>query len=678
MANIRAKKVILKNRDGEHLVPITDVDALNYKNITNCLLEVPQRIKYDLTDGVLTIKKGSQVVVPYGNHERDIIVAGSPTITSDGVASNFSSSNYIELKQTFTTLESGSEIVFNATLTGGADQRIICFNSYTLHFGVNASNLVKIWISSTGSSWDIANGTTGKTTLSNNVNYYFKFSFTGTAYKVDISTDGVTYNNEITINSSSQIYTLGKAMISNYPSGSGASATGYWRGSIDLSKSYIKNGSDIIWSGADKVLEKYPVGSTFLNDNYKVVDTQFANGKFFVWAELVNDCVSEQYTSTGVYTRVVSITLTTFKLCWNASHYSVTTTPSYDHGAQFYNTTTNECWNTTSDGTIANQLSLPFCIVTSNTSYAFASINQVFNGMGYIGSTYWIDKGVKGLFPNGRNKDGSLKNIEHTQNKLLIATVPSNITRDYSFVMDNENGTAVGLYPSVDEVPSTAIPGTTWLLHKSSNLTYQWDGNGYALKVRSVTGEYLPIIDIGRATFTNGVISNFQPKQPFHAVDFNELKREIDNVVPVGSVIAFGENSKTPTGYLYCNGAAVSRTTYAALFNVIGTSHGTGDGSTTFNLPNYTGCKFVTSTDVAVFGDGKSLGLNNGSVNLGLGNAGSGVGTYANKKYFHVNRGTNNYETYTTDGAMGVSTSSSTSGLKGTVSAVAFKWYIKY
>lgn len=41
-----------------------------------------------------------------------------------------------------------------------------------------------------------------------------------------------------------------------------------------------------------------------------------------------------------------------------------------------------------------------------------------------------------------------------------------------------------------------------------------------------------------------------------------------------------------PDGYLLCNGAAISRTTYAALFAKIGTLYGVGDGTTTFNLPN--------------------------------------------------------------------------------------------
>lgn len=53
--------------------------------------------------------------------------------------------------------------------------------------------------------------------------------------------------------------------------------------------------------------------------------------------------------------------------------------------------------------------------------------------------------------------------------------------------------------------------------------------------------------------------------------------------VPTGMISAF---HTVPEGWLQCNGAAVSRTTYAALFAVIGTKYGSGDGSTTFNLPN--------------------------------------------------------------------------------------------
>ena len=63
------------------------------------------------------------------------------------------------------------------------------------------------------------------------------------------------------------------------------------------------------------------------------------------------------------------------------------------------------------------------------------------------------------------------------------------------------------------------------------------------------------------------------------------------SAVPAPSVITgsllMWPTGSAPTGYLLCNGTAVSRTTYSALFGVVGTTFGVGDGSTTFNLPNY-------------------------------------------------------------------------------------------
>lgn len=59
-------------------------------------------------------------------------------------------------------------------------------------------------------------------------------------------------------------------------------------------------------------------------------------------------------------------------------------------------------------------------------------------------------------------------------------------------------------------------------------------------------------------------------------------------LVPAGAMMNFG-GSTIPTGWLQCYGQAVSRATYAALFTAIGTVHGAGDGSTTFNLPDARG-----------------------------------------------------------------------------------------
>lgn len=58
--------------------------------------------------------------------------------------------------------------------------------------------------------------------------------------------------------------------------------------------------------------------------------------------------------------------------------------------------------------------------------------------------------------------------------------------------------------------------------------------------------------------------------------------------VPAGAVMAFAMET-VPSGWLECEGQAVSRTTYAALFTTISDDYGNGDGSTTFNLPDYRG-----------------------------------------------------------------------------------------
>lgn len=90
-----------------------------------------------------------------------------------------------------------------------------------------------------------------------------------------------------------------------------------------------------------------------------------------------------------------------------------------------------------------------------------------------------------------------------------------------------------------------------------------------------------------------------------------EIKRVLGTLetgIPVGAIMAFHD---VPAGWLQCNGAAVSRTTYAALFAVIGTKYGSGDGSTTFNLPNLHH-KFIEGTNTtSEVGQSVSAGLPN-------------------------------------------------------------------
>jgi phage-related tail fiber protein len=82
---------------------------------------------------------------------------------------------------------------------------------------------------------------------------------------------------------------------------------------------------------------------------------------------------------------------------------------------------------------------------------------------------------------------------------------------------------------------------------------------------------------------------------PMSATNMNNIEAGIAETFPTG-MIAFFAADAPPAHFLECDGAAISRTTYAALFAVIGETFGAGDGSTTFNLPDLRG-EFIRGWD---------------------------------------------------------------------------------
>ena len=99
--------------------------------------------------------------------------------------------------------------------------------------------------------------------------------------------------------------------------------------------------------------------------------------------------------------------------------------------------------------------------------------------------------------------------------------------------------------------------------------------------------------------------------------------------VPSGSVFCMAV-ATVPSGYLECNGAAVSRTTYSVLFAVIGTAYGTGNGSSTFNLPDLRG-EFVRGFDNGKGTDsGRSIATSQSAQNASHNHSMSVSGTTSN------------------------------------------------
>jgi microcystin-dependent protein len=101
----------------------------------------------------------------------------------------------------------------------------------------------------------------------------------------------------------------------------------------------------------------------------------------------------------------------------------------------------------------------------------------------------------------------------------------------------------------------------------------------------------------------------------------NTISSSAASIIPVGSLMPYAGTS-APTGWTLCFGQAVSRTTFADLFAVVGTTYGIGDGSTTFNLPDLRGRVVAGKDDMGGTSANRLTGLSGGVNGDVLGAAG--------------------------------------------------------
>lgn len=291
----------------------------------------------------------------------------------------------------------------------------------------------------------------------------------------------------------------------------------------------IKAGSVVIvpYGTKDKTAD-LPKGATFINENFKVYDTQYTEdsdgkGKFFVWAELVNDIADTEATTDSLL-RLCEINITNNRLEHKFKTDSGTSEASFT--GIYYQINDNRIANYTAGVVTDEYLSLPVVQVLSNGSYISGSIEQVFHCMGYIGSTIWADKGVKGLVPNGRNADGSLINEEVTIDKFVIATFPDSTSAVASVSYELADGnqilnTHIAAHDNRFYFETTNQPTSSsfkWF-DKTRNIQYFHDDNQTAF-----TGLYrIKNLELASVVISSGKIISFTPKLPFRAVDENDI-----------------------------------------------------------------------------------------------------------------------------------------------------------
>lgn len=163
--------------------------------------------------------------------------------------------------------------------------------------------------------------------------------------------------------------------------------------------------------------------------------------------------------------------------------------------------TANKIVKATADtGATWSECALPICEFTADSTQ-ITSIDQIFNGIGYIGNTIFVLPGVEGLIPNGRNDDGSLNNTKCTTTSVLTIVAPD---KRNAYIV--ANGTDV------------AIP-------MLSEFTYNQSSNKNLFTV--LPSEYC-IIGTCDSDST-GRVTSFNPKNVFQAVDRNEADYVVES-----------------------------------------------------------------------------------------------------------------------------------------------------
>ena len=166
----------------------------------------------------------------------------------------------------------------------------------------------------------------------------------------------------------------------------------------------------------------YPVGATFLNNNFKVADTSFYSGKFFVMAEVQADISLSSANVSDIDTfLIVNLPGNSLAFYQQPRCKSGTTQPT--DADLWYNTSTNRFLNIQDTAT---QINYSFPIVAiRRDSGTVDSVLRVFNGFGYFGKAIWINKGVTMLCPNGKNSDGTNNNMVRTSDEVFSLEVSS-------------------------------------------------------------------------------------------------------------------------------------------------------------------------------------------------------------------------------------------------------------
>lgn len=162
------------------------------------------------------------------------------------------------------------------------------------------------------------------------------------------------------------------------------------------------------------------------------------------------------------------------------------------------------------------KLSLPICIAVSDSSNNFVSFDQVFNGFGYLGNTWYVLPGVNVLIPNGFDNNKNYNNINLTITDVRIYT--STVDKS-GYLVIQETNVVSDIIKDIQTREEAKENGYYYIINENKH--YYYFNNMWNPILRA---------NVGKITYneTGGVIS-FNPKNVFQAVDRNEADYVIES-----------------------------------------------------------------------------------------------------------------------------------------------------
>jgi len=289
---------------------------------------------------------------------------------------------------------------------------------------------------------------------------------------------------------------------------------------------------------------------------------------------------------------------------------------------------------------------------------------------------------LNGVLDEARNM---VLRVQGTNSGIYQVIIPSNQTKFYVVSNNTTGGYAITIGISGGSVIS--IPnGTTAQVYTDGTNTYSAQtGSSGDFTINgnlTVTGNETEVGTLSASTLSVSNAATFAvgPTAPTATTGTNTTQLATTAFVnssiaaiPTHSVsgsIVMWPTASAPTGYLLCDGTAVSRSTYSTLFTLFGTTFGTGDGSTTFNLPNYTNRMPYGTTIGATGGSADAVVVSHTHAATVTDPGHHHLGSVYN--YYSATTGGGGYvsginqSTATTDSTTGITVANASAGVSGT------------